>query len=234
MTGGNVDLGSLAQGALRAADWCRHLPPAEEREALRLWLAHRLAGRPRGSLRETLEGLLALLEPAGAGGGGPAPAEPAGSALEPLLAVARQLYGEGWLPSRSPSEDARRAAEALGELCERLRQLVSETRGPGRAPLPEVVEALSARTSRVDAALRRAAQDAFDRLLHAMSPASLEAQGVAGALKVGPFHRAALFEAWAEKHAQLEAYHRAGRLVSDFRAAFRRHLRDNDGEEGSG
>lgn len=87
-------------------------------------------------------------------------------------------------------------------------------------PLDKLVESAAKRIKQGDAALETAAEESFTRILAALDPQTLEA--TAGSkMKVGPFHKAALYDAVMEKYDQIRAYHDKGRLVRDFRAAYR-------------
>jgi hypothetical protein len=219
-----VEPRELAGGAVRAARWSSHLPANERRRAVKTWLACRLSGQGREDVLRTLEGLRDLFEAEReAGEAPPEPVQLAG-AVAPLLAFAREYYGDEWSPTGSTAEDAERAQQALEELAAGVRALASDQGGVPGEGLREVLGRLSARLAATDAAVKKAAQEAFDRLLQSVSPAFIEAQAGGKGMKVGPFHKAGLYEAWSQKFGQLQDYHRAGRLVGDFRASYRRHV----------
>ena len=70
-------------------------------------------------------------------------------------------------------------------------------------------------------AMSDAAKDSFDRLFNAMAPETMQQSVRKSALtSTGQYH-AKLWEAHVEKFQQLRLYHDRGRLVKDFRAAYR-------------
>jgi predicted component of type VI protein secretion system len=89
--------------------------------------------------------------------------------------------------------------------------------------LKDLLDGLDRRLGAEKAAIQRAAQEAFDRLMAAMDPETIRNQAEGKGWKVGPFQKASLYDVWEEKYAQLKAYHDRGRLVGDLRAAFRKH-----------
>ena len=125
MTAG-ADPGRLAHEMARTARWSGHLSRSERRTALRLWLANRLAGQPRDSVRQTIEDLAKIFRPPPApqpvpegvpepkvAEGSPVSAEPAPSAaVEALIGFAKKVYGSGWKPAGSLSADAALRASA--------------------------------------------------------------------------------------------------------------------------
>ncbi|MDH4273416.1 MAG: hypothetical protein OEW08_00105 [Gammaproteobacteria bacterium] len=91
--------------------------------------------------------------------------------------------------------------------------------------LHEAIMTVTQRMTESDAAMKSAAQESFGRLLQALGPETLKKNLEKKTAKVGPFLKAAWFDAFEEKHAQLTAYHTKGFLTRDFRDMYRRHLK---------
>jgi predicted component of type VI protein secretion system len=87
---------------------------------------------------------------------------------------------------------------------------------------------LQDRLAGVDRALEQTAQEFLDRLLDAFDPDAAKAYVGQKGLKPSAFYKASVYDALCEKFAQLREYHRRGRLVRDFRATFKNHLKRHD------
>ncbi|MBI5016521.1 MAG: hypothetical protein HZB55_13660 [Deltaproteobacteria bacterium] len=233
------ELDQLAEGLRRAHERAAGLPAEERREVLRLWLAHRLGGRNGDEVRRSLAALTALLggAPVAEAGPPPEPVEPRRVAASPeptrpqvasrdgevLNRFLQAYWGDAQAAAIPGADRADRASAALEELTGRLWDLAGSD-GPD-APLSEALDRIAGRLAGIDAALRAAAKESFDRLFEAFSPTAIEAQVGRKGMRLGPFLKSGAYEAWVEKFGQLEAYHRAGRLVADFRALFQRHVK---------
>ncbi|MEK6750400.1 MAG: type VI secretion system-associated FHA domain protein, partial [Pseudomonadota bacterium] len=98
---------------------------------------------------------------------------------------------------------------------------------PDADSLQAAITTVAQRLQDNDTALKTAAQDSFGRLLQALSSEQIKKSVEKGAAKVGPFLKAAWYEAFEEKHAQLTAYHNKGFLTRDFRDLYKRQFKTN-------
>ena len=76
-----------------------------------------------------------------------------------------------------------------------------------------------------DEAIKRSAKESFDRLLLSINPQTAKSYVSGASMKIGPFYKSALFDAACEKYEQLLVYHEKGRLVRDFNAMYKSHLK---------
>lgn len=100
-------------------------------------------------------------------------------------------------------------------------------------PVSDVLGVIDARVRHADEASKHAVQEAFDRLLKSLDPAAAKDQIGEKGLRIGPFHKAAMYDAVCEKYAQMSEYHEKGRLVRDFRAMYKTQLAELAKNEGS-
>ena len=218
------DLADFLRAAHRR---CARLSAGERRRAVELCLAYRLRGLGRARARELLEGAAQLL---GAGQGPRAGRRGAGGlfAAPPaaLGEVLGRVLGEAGARDRGGPEALARAAQELARVEEHLAR--ARLRTPAASPLGDRVGEIQERLAGVDRALEKTAQEFLDRLLDAFDPEAAKAYVGQKGLKPTAFYKAAVYDALCEKFAQLREYHRRGRLVRDFRAAFKSHLKRGD------
>lgn len=100
-------------------------------------------------------------------------------------------------------------------------------------PVSDVLGVIDARVRHSDEASKHAVQEAFDRLLKSLDPAAAKDQIGEKGLRIGPFLKAAMYDAVCEKYAQMSEYHEKGRLVRDFRAMYKTQLAELAKNEGS-
>lgn len=209
---------------------CAGLPAGERRRAVELCLAYRLRGADREGAKALLEGTPQALEAGkksrapGAGHPGAGRVSAASSAV--LRDILGRVLGEAGAPDREGPEAFARAAEELARVEEHL--TLAKPRVPAGSPLGERVGELQERLAGVDRALEQTAQEFLDRLLDAFDPEAAKAYVGQKGLKPSAFYKASVYDALCEKFAQLREYHRRGRLVRDFRATFKNHLKRHD------
>jgi len=117
---------------------------------------------------------------------------------------------------------------AVQRLAERAQVLAETVRKPG-LPLSALLERAARDLQAHDHALEHAARESFERVLNALSPEILKKNVPKKALSTEATYKAAMFDAMVEKFNQLEMYHNKGRLVRDYKAAYKKYVQ----EEGS-
>lgn len=91
--------------------------------------------------------------------------------------------------------------------------------------MSQLLQLVASRLHGNEAALEKAANETFDRILHSVDPRSVEQSVEKSTMKPAAFYKADLFDAMTEKHSQLLNYHQKGRLMRDFRGTYRSELR---------
>lgn len=115
-------------------------------------------------------------------------------------------------------------ADALfDELNNELHETAKKQKFLGHSML-DLLARVKQRSDDNEDALNQAANESFNRLLTSLNPDSAESYLDSSKIKIGPFHKAAMFDALIEKYQQLKAYHEKGRLVRDFKGMYRTHL----------
>jgi len=210
------------------------LPAEERRRAVELCLAYHLRGREGQAAVRAVEEVHRELGGPWEKGPKSAPGRP-GSGFSPeaeqaLRAVLAGVLGRGTAArAGSGAQALPRAEEELQRVAERLK--AARPAVPASAPLGERVGELQERLSQVDRALEQTAQEFLDRLLEAFDPEVAKAYVGQKGIKPSSFYKASVYDALCEKFSQLRAYHDRGRLVRDFRATFKRYLKQGGSTE---
>lgn len=210
---------------------CRSLSAEDRGAAIRMYLAYTLRDAGRADITRILQdadcvltGLPRSLKQTPSGGVAVADLGRQKSVLEKLIDA---YYGAD-AGSQVKADRASLIAEADGiidAIASGLRA-VAATKGAGEASLKGLIEDIGKATSDNKKAMSEAVKESFDRLLSAVAPESLQAY-VESKMKLGPFYKASLYDAFYDKYQQLEAYHAKGNLVRDFRAMYKKNLQSS-------
>lgn len=116
---------------------------------------------------------------------------------------------------------------ALQRLTDRTSALAGVLQKPG-LPLNALLERAARDLATHDSALEQAAQESFDRVLSSLNPDELKKHVAKKALSTESMYKAALFDGAVEKFKQIEMYHDKGRLVRDYKMAYKKHVREHN------
>jgi len=195
----------------------------DRRRLLRICLAYRLKELPRDAVSELLRSVateFAVVPPASA---------PVSVAQAPwreaIQDLARLVDGA---TVEQGADELKLLRTAVQRLAERAQVLAETVRKPG-LPLSALLERAARDLQAHDHALEHAARESFERVLNALSPEILKKNVPKKALSTEATYKAAMFDAMVEKFNQLEMYHNKGRLVRDYKAAYKKYVQ----EEGS-
>jgi len=134
------------------------------------------------------------------------------------------IHGESFdLPSDTGAL-LRNLEQGMGDIITELYELTG-TRKFLKCSLKEIIQQLKEKLQDNDDAIKRSAKESFDRLLLSVNPQTAKSYVNRSSMKIGPFYKAALFDAACEKYEQLMVYHEKGRLVRDFNAMYKSHLK---------
>jgi len=114
--------------------------------------------------------------------------------------------------------------QGVGDITTELYELTG-TRKFLSCSLKEIIQQLKEKLQDNDDAIKRSAKESFDRLLLSVNPQTAKSYVSGASMKIGPFYKSALFDAACEKYEQLMVYHEKGRLVRDFNAMYKSHLK---------
>jgi hypothetical protein len=144
-------------------------------------------------------------------------------------AAARELIAlvEGEGAAREGADDPAVLRATIAKLAERTAALQQVLHKHGLA-LDALLERAARDLTAHDAALEQAARESFDRVLGALSPESLKQHVARKTLSTEAMYKAALFDAAVEKFKQLELYHSKGRLVRDYKTAYKRYITEKN------
>ncbi len=196
--------------------------PAQRNQLLRLCLAYRLKDLP-GDMTDVLR--------ATAGEFSSAPLTTAADATqlgpwrEAIQALAQLVDGATVVQG---TDELKLLRVALQRLTARAQVLAETVRKPG-LPLSALLERAARDLQAHDHALEHAASESFERVLSALNPQMLKKSMPKKTLVTETAYKAALFDAVVEKFSQIEMYHNKGRLVRDYKAAYKKYVQ----EEGS-
>jgi hypothetical protein len=129
------------------------------------------------------------------------------------------------------NDAAHRAKSNLEFLLNRLHEIAGKKRFFNMT-VPELLDRIEHTVSLNQEAVDSAVRESFDRILTSINPSAIEGYVQESKIKVGPFHKAAMYDALMEKYKQLQLYHEKGRLVRDFKGMYRSHLKHKEKERG--
>jgi len=195
---------------------------ADRQHLLRICLAYRLRELPRDAVSELLRSVateFTVVPPASA----PVSAIEQGPWREAIQDLARLVDGA---TVAQGADDLKLLRTAVQRLAERAQILAETVRKPG-LPLSALLERAARDLQAHDHALEHAARESFERVLNALSPEILKKSVPKKALSTEATYKAALFDAMVEKFNQLEMYHNKGRLVRDYKAAYKKYVQED-------
>jgi hypothetical protein len=214
---------ALRDAYLRASGLSRDQRRAVLGTVLRYRLRNLAPEAARESLRKMREAFAGEAGPGRTAATSPARTAPAyAPAVESddLRELLRLIAGSG-------AGDA--GAESVRAIAERLRTEMQVLRAVLRKPnfsLEELLRRAARDLSAHDSALEHAARESFDRVLSALDPAEVMKAVAKKTLSTEAMYKAALFDALKEKHDNLQMYHGKGRLVRDYKSAYKKYVQE--------
>ncbi len=198
-----------------------HLAAKDRRKALQLYLAYCLRDETRDGILQRIQVIYAQLS----SGEKPPVRKAVVQDLTPMITTLKAYYGEETAYAQGDTQSLMAQVEtAFNEIAETLRSVLGRGSLAGQ-PMRETVKAAAFRIKEQERALESSAGESFDRILGALDPQTVEGSVGGAKVKIGPFHKAALYDAMVEKYGQIKAYHEKGRLVRDFRAAYKSNFK---------
>lgn len=198
------------------------LSPDERRRVLRTVLRYRLKDLAPNAADMVLRQLRAEFvdAPAATAETERAPAAPTGDVPADLRDLLKMIMGNG---GDSDSPGALR--DARTQIQDSIHALRTALRKPNFS-LVELLQRAARDLGAHDTALENAARESFDRLLSALDPAEAMKVVPKKTLSTEATYKAALFDAIKEKHQQLQLYHGKGRLVRDYKSAYKKYVQE--------
>ena len=95
----------------------------------------------------------------------------------------------------------------------------------------DLVKQLYGNDLNIQTVINDSAQEMFDRIFDSLDPAKAENHLDQSVRREGVEYKAALYDAMCEKHEQLLDYHHTGRMLKDFRRAYKTKLKDKQGKD---
>ncbi len=197
---------------------------AQRKQLLRTVLQYRLRQFDPRAASSALAQLRAEFADAPRGAAAPqsAPATASDVPVTELHDLVRLVLGER--VNAGPDDQA-----AVRDATKRLQEAMIVLRATLRKPNFSLIELLNRAArdlSAHDTALEHAARESFDRVLSALDPAEAMKATPKKTLATEAMYKAALFDAIKEKHQQLQLYHGKGRLVRDYKSAYKKYVQD--------
>lgn len=196
--------------------------PAQRNQLLRICLAYRLKDLPRNVvadvLRATATEFAVALPSTGISAAAPEP----GPLREAIQELARLVDGATVVQG---TEELKLLRTSVQRLTARAQVLAETVHKPG-LPLSALLERAARDLQAHDHALEHAARESFDRVLNALNPETIKKGILKKTLSTETAYKALLFDAVVEKFSQLEMYHNKGRLVRDYKAAYKKYVQE--------
>ena len=199
--------------------------PPQRNQILRICLAYRLKELPGDLAVEVLHAVAGEFSSASLTSSTSAAATELGPWREAIQALAQLVDGATVVQG---TDELKLLRVALQRLTARAQVLAETVRKPG-LPLSALLERAARDLQAHDHALEHAARESFERVLSALNPQTLKQSIPKKTLSSEATYKAALFDAVVEKFSQIEMYHNKGRLVRDYKAAYKKYVQ----EEGS-
>jgi len=200
-------------------------PPAQRDRLLRICLAYRLKALSREAITEQLN--IAATEFASApvvAAGPPVSANELAPWRAAIQELARLVDGA---TVAQGTDELKLLVTAVQRLSARAQVLAETVHKPG-LPLSALLERAARDLQAHDHALEHAARESFERVLNALNPETLKKNIPKKTLTTETAYKAALFDAVVEKFNQLEMYHNKGRLVRDYKAAYKKYVQEEN------
>jgi len=218
----------VATDALEVATYLRSVyrrvygvPPAQRGQLLRICLAYRFKDLSCDALTEALRELAKQFAWVSA------PISPVattelGAWRDAALELAQLVDGA---TVAQGADELKLLRTAVQRLAARAQVLAETVHKPG-LPLSALLERAARDLQAHDHALEHAARESFERVLNALNPETLKKNIPKKTLSTEAAYKAALFDAVVEKFNQLEMYHNKGRLVRDYKAAYKKYVQE--------
>jgi len=211
---------NLAEKLRHAYRRATALTPVDRKRLLCTCLAHGLKDVPREQVAAEMERVAALF------GALPDTTAQSTAGLSAWQKLARELVHMIEGPRDIQGVDALATLQtAMQRLETRTQALANVLRKTG-LPLSALLERVARHLNTHDHALEGAARESFDRLLSALNPENGKKTVERKMWSSEVTYKAALYDAAVEKFTQLEMYHSKGRLVRDYKAAYKKYLQD--------
>ncbi len=195
--------------------------PTQRNRLLRICLAYRLKELPRTAIADVLRAVAIEFSPAQTSDI-PASATELGPWREAIKELAQLVDGATVVHG---TDELTLLRVALQRLTARAQILAETVRKPG-LPLSALLERAARDLQAHDHALEHAARESFERVLSALNPGTLKKSIPKKTLVTETAYKAALFDAVVEKFNQIEMYHNKGRLVRDYKAAYKKYVQE--------
>jgi len=197
--------------------------PAERNRLLQICLAHHLKELPRAAITGLLRVVATEFASAPQAAGTPPTAvTELGPWREAVHELARLVDGATVVQG---TDELKLLHTAVQRLTARAQVLADTVHKPG-LPLSALLERAARDLQAHDHALEHAARESFERVLNALNPETLKKNIPKKTLSTETAYKAALFDAVVEKFNQLEMYHNKGRLVRDYKSAYKRYVQE--------
>lgn len=196
--------------------------PAQRDRLLRICLAHYLKEVPRNALTNVLRAVASEFAAAPLATGTPTPATELGPWREAIQQLARLVDGASIVQG---TDELKLLLTAVQRLSARAQVLAETVHKPG-LPLSALLERAAHDLQAHDHALEHAARESFERVLNALNPEMIKKNLPKKTLSSEAAYKGALFDAVVEKFSQLEMYHNKGRLVRDYKAAYKKYVQE--------
>jgi hypothetical protein len=214
------------------SDFLRHaysksigLAPEQRRQVLEICLAYRLRDIKKPQLSQVLRQLRGYIS------GSPEVAveEPFDLHHRDLLLNLISRFGgaDAALDSTAGPEEISTKAEQILDKLENSLKSIARRVTSREMPLLEALHNVENMFEANDQAMEQAAQESFDRLLNALDPDKVQEKVEKKMLSTPTGYKASLYDSLSEKFQQLKIYHDKGRLVRDYRAIFKKYLKQN-------
>ena len=196
--------------------------PAQRNQLLRICLAYRLKDLPRNVIADVLRATAIEFAVALPSTGTSVAAPELGPWREAIQELARLVDGATVVQG---TEELKLLRTSVQRLTARAQVLAETLHKPG-LPLSALLERAARDLQAHDHALEHAARESFDRVLNALNPETIKKGILKKTLSTEAAYKALLFDAVVEKFSQLEMYHNKGRLVRDYRAAYKKYVQE--------
>lgn len=196
--------------------------PAQRARLLRICLAYQLKDIPRDEVAGVLRAVAAEFGASPAAGDASIPASDLAPWRDAVQQLARLVDGA---TVAQGTDELKLLLNAVQRLNARAQVLAETVHKPG-LPLSALLERAARDLQAHDHALEHAARESFERVLNALNPETIKKGIVKKTLSSEAAYKAALFDAVVEKFSQLEMYHTKGRLVRDYKAAYKKYVQE--------
>lgn len=196
--------------------------PAQRDRALRISLAYRLRELQSDAMIEVLHAVAGEFSSAPSTSSTPVAVTELAPWREAIQQLARLVDGSTVVQG---TDELKLLRVALQRLTARAQVLAETVRKPG-LPLSALLERAARDLQVHDHALEHAARESFERVLSALNPQTLKMSIPKKTLATETAYKAVLFDAVVEKFSQIEMYHNKGRLVRDYKAAYKKYVQE--------